>query len=283
MSYRTLIDCDSLARELGNSSWRVFDCRFSLKDTDAGRRAYAESHIPGARYVHLDEDLSGALTPTSGRHPLPSPDAFAARLGRWGVANSTQVVCYDGRSDGPAARMWWMLRWLGHEAVAVLDGGFEAWRAAGLPLSHEVPDFDPVQFVAHVNDGVWVDTPAIEANLASGECAVVDARAHERFRGEREPLDAVAGHIPGAICLPHADNVDTDGFFLSPERLRRRFEDALGPARSAAQVVHSCGSGVSACHNLLAMEIAGLGGSRLYPGSWSAWISDSQRPVATGA
>ncbi|HRD67464.1 MAG TPA: sulfurtransferase [Candidatus Competibacter sp.] len=281
MIHATLIDTATLHAHLDDPGWIVVDCRFSLMDTAAGRRAYAEGHLPGARYAHLDEDLSSPITLASGRHPLPDPARLTQRLGEWGIGNNTQVVAYDDAGGMlAAARLWWLLRWLGHTACAVLDGGIVAWRQAGLPLTAESPAVQPARFEARSNDQLWLTTAQVQA-LTTTEL-LLDARAAARYRGEMEPIDPVAGHIPGAVNLPTENNLTADGRFLPIGELRLRFVDVLG-GRPPTAAVHACGSGVTACHSLLAMEAAGLGGSRLYAGSWSEWIRDPGRPVATGA
>ncbi|MDG4596346.1 MAG: sulfurtransferase [Candidatus Contendobacter sp.] len=280
MNYDTLIDAPTLHTHLNDPQWVIMDCRFSLMDTEAGRRAYRESHLPGARYAHLDEDLSSPITPATGRHPLPDPARLARKLGEWGIGPGTQVVAYDDMGGMlAAARLWWLLRWLGHEAVAVLDGGFPAWQRAGLPLTAALPTVQPTLFHGQPDDRLWLTTAQVLT--LPPENVVLDARAAARFRGEMEPIDPVAGHIPGAVNLPTEGNLTAEVHFLSVAELRARFAAALGE-RPPTTVAHSCGSGVTACHNLLAMETAGLRGSRLYAGSWSEWIRDSARPVATG-
>jgi thiosulfate/3-mercaptopyruvate sulfurtransferase len=267
----------------------VLDCGFDLADTAAGERAYTAGHIPGAQYAHLDRDLSGAKDGRNGRHPLPPRDAFAARAGAWGVAPGVQVVLYDAQGGVYAARGWWLLRWLGHEAAAVLDGGLPAWRAAGGAV---VPGAPPQPARTDGTDAAAPAAPPYPAAQASmptidsdallallGRRRILDARSGERFRGEVEPLDPVAGHIPGATLRCFRDNLGADGRFKPAAMLRAEF-DALGTP--PAEVVHQCGSGVTACHNLLAMTHAGLPGSVLYPGSWSAWCADPARPVARG-
>ena len=284
MDHNTLlIDAETLERHLESPRWVVVDCRFSLAEPDLGRRLYNEGHIPGAVYAHLDEDLSGPLTPENGRHPLPDPNALAVRLGALGVGSESQVVAYDDAGGAFAVRLWWLLRWLGHPAVAVLDGGFPGWTASGRPVTTQLPEVTPQSFTGVPERSAWVDTAALLADV-TGErtMQVVDARAAERYRGEVEPIDPVAGHIPGALNLPFSGNLDASGHFLPAAQLRERFISTLG-ATPPERVVHSCGSGVNACHNQLAMEIAGLAGSRIYAGSWSEWIRDPARPVATGA
>ncbi len=281
MSHTTLIDASTLHAHRNDPNWVVIDCRFSLADPEAGRRAYRDNHLPGARYAHLDEDLSDPVTPTTGRHPLPDPERLAQKLGEWGIDHDTQVVAYDDMGGMlAAARLWWLLRWLGHTACAVLDGGLPTWRRAGLPLTAEMPAARPTAFVPQPDDRLWMSTEQV-LTLSATE-VLLDARAAARYRGEMEPIDPVAGHIPGALNLPTDGNLTPEGHFLPVAALRERFAAALND-RSPATVIHACGSGVTACHNLLAMEAAGLGGSRLYAGSWSEWIRDPQRAVAVGA
>ncbi|MGY2486944.1 sulfurtransferase [Cupriavidus sp. CP313] len=262
----------------------VIDCSFDLADPAAGREAYRTGHLPGAFYLHLDNELSGPRTGGNGRHPLPDADDLAARLHALGVDDDTPVVAYDAQGSMFAARLWWLLRWLGHDAVAVLDGGKDAWVKAGLPLEHDAadePEF-PGKFQRRKSLVPTVDAAALMDNLERASLLVVDARAPDRFRGENETLDPVGGHIPGAVNRFFKDNLGTDGRFKPAETLRAEFGAVLG-ARAPAQTVMQCGSGVTACHNLLALEAAGLGGAALYPGSWSEWCADPARPVATGA
>ena len=264
----TLVDAQTLLARSGDPDLRLFDCRFSLADPGQGRRAYLEGHLPGAFYAHLDEHLSSPIGPRTGRHPLPDPSRLGAWLGRCGLRSDTQAAVYDDVGGAFAARLWWLLRWIGHERVALLDGGLQAWIAGGGELVREEPNEVPGALVPRPDDTRWVATDALIAELAAGRATVVDARAPERFRGEQEPIDPVAGHIPGAINLPLADNLGADGRFLDPAALGARFRQAIGDL-APERIVHSCGSGVNACHNLLAMEVAGLQGSRLYAGSWS--------------
>ncbi len=277
----TLVDTETLARYLNDTRWVVFDCRFTLTDPGAGRRAYAAGHIPGARYAHLEEDLSSPVGPTTGRHPLPDPTTLARKLGVWGVGNTKQVVVYDDSFGAVAARLWWLLRWLGHDAVALLDGGFSKWLREGRPVTAEPPHVTPARFEPRLRDELWVDSQFVARAAMDNAHIVLDARAEERFRGEVEPLDKVAGHIPGAINRPYEDNLDLSGEFLSDEALREDYAELLG-GMPPERVIVMCGSGVTACHNLLAMEHAGLKGARLYAGSWSEWITDPSRPVAKG-
>lgn len=279
--YRTLIDAETLRRHLGEDGWRIFDCRAAASDRERGERVYREAHIPGARHADLDRVLAASPTALSGRHPLPDPDRLAAWLGEEGVDARTQIVAYDDVGGAcAAARLWWLARWLGHQAVAVLDGGLPAWSEAGGRLdAGYAPRPQARHFDIRSPLAKFLDAAAV-LRIVRGESAgvLVDARGAARFRGESEPLDSVAGHIPGALNRPYAENLGPDGRFLSPEKLRQRFGFAAAPAPSA--VVHYCGSGVTAAHNALAMEHVGLAGSRLYVGSWSEWVSDRTRPVA---
>lgn len=284
MTFETLIDCETLATRLADPAWRVFDCRFDLADTQRGERAHAAAHIPGAFYAHIDRDLSGPITPQSGRHPLPDPALLCDWLGRHGVGSDTQVVVYDDSGGTMAVRLWWLLRWLGHTRVAVLDGGWQAWKATAMPVEDTPPRaVTATSFAGHPDWGQVVTTAAIATQVETrGEALLVmDARTRERFRGDAEPIDPVAGHIPNAINLPLVDNLDGNGRFKDPAALHALYAPALA-GRPASDVVAMCGSGVTACLNLLAMEIAGLQGGRLYAGSWSEWIRDPARPVATG-
>lgn len=277
----TLIDTQTLADHLDDPRWVVVDCRFTLTDSGAGRRAYTTGRIPGAHYGHLDEDLSGPVTPATGRHPLPDPGALARRLGAWGVDETKQVVVYDDSFGAMAARLWWLLRWQGQEAVALLDGGYPKWVRERRPVTLQPPRGRTATFRPRVNDRLWVGAAFVEQAATDSAFLVLDARAEERFRGALEPLDKVAGHIPGAVNAPYEDNLDVSGELLPPEELRARYLDLLGGV-VPDQVIHMCGSGVTACHNVLAMEHAGLAGARLYAGSWSEWIRDDRRPVAKG-
>ena len=284
MSLSTLISAQALHALLQSSSPAVVcDCSFDLADTGAGERAHAAAHIPGARYVHLDRDLSGPKTGGNGRHPLPRREDFAGLMARLGASDATQVVCYDNAGGSMAARLWWLLRWAGHEAVAVLDGGLAAWREAGYPLESGQPDAPaPGAFTLRPPRVATTTYEDVRANLdAPTPRLVVDARAPDRFRGQNETLDAVGGHIPGAANRFLRDNLQPDGRFKTAAQLRSEFEAVLG-GRPADRVISQCGSGVTACHNLLAMEVAGLSGAVLYPGSWSEWSSRPGSPIATG-
>jgi len=291
-AYTTLITASELAVLLDSGAEPVvIDTSFDLADTGAGERRFAASHLPGSRYLHLDRDLSGAKTGRNGRHPLPDRAAFARTIGALGISPTTQVVCVDAQGGVYAARLWWMLRWLGHEAVAVLDGGIQAWQRAGGALVADGADAS-----AGGGGGAGADraalpyperpslAPSIDVAGVAGRAprvAVLDARSGERFRGEAEPIDPVAGHIPGALNRFHKQNLADGGGFKPSSVLRDEFT-ALLADRAAAEVIHSCGSGVTACHNLLAMEHAGLAGSLLYPGSWSEWSADPERAIARG-
>ena len=257
----------------------VVDCRFDLADTGAGRKAYLEGHVPGACYAHLDDDLSSPIGPATGRHPLPSTEAFARFLSRIGWTEDRLLVAYDEGSSAYAVRLWWLMRFYGKPA-AVLDGGLAAWKAAGLELQAGEcrPDPSPVPNL-RADESQIVATGDLSARLS--DYTVVDARASERFTGAVEPLDTKAGHIPGALNRPFGSNLELNGRFRDPSELAAEFEDLLDGA-PPGRVVHSCGSGVTACHNLFAMELAGIEGSRIYPGSWSEWIRDPSRPIETG-
>ena len=277
--HTTLVPVATLAAHIDDPHWVVIDCRFNLGDPEAGEAAFKQSHIPGATYAHLDRDLAGPITSATGRHPLPDPDAFAATLGSWGVGEDTQVVAYDADVGMYASRLWWMLRWLDHEAVAVLDGGFAAWTAAGMSTSTMHSKRPPHRFVPHPKRSMWLDTNEVAARAQDSTWRLLDARAPERFRGEVEPIDTVAGHVPGAHNHPFASNI-SEGRLLPAEELRRKFEVSQAGVDDS-RTIAMCGSGVTACHLLLAMEVAGKHGARLYPGSWSEWIRDANRPVAT--
>ena len=277
-SYGTLLDCAILAAHLDDANWIVFDCRHQLADPSAGEAAYAKGRLPGAVFLHLDRDLSSPMNGGNGRHPLPDPRVLAQQLGAAGVSSASQVVVYDDAGGMIAGRLWWLLRWLGHDRVALLDGGINQWLREGRLLTTELPKLVPAVFEMSLRDYV-VSTELIESNLASGDLCVVDARSPDRFRGENETLDPVGGHIPGARNRFFRDNLEADGGFRPAAELRREFLGLLAGVEPG-QVVMQCGSGVSACHNLLAMEIAGLSGARLYAGSWSEWCSNLTRPVA---
>lgn len=276
--FHTLISAAQLAPHVADPGWLVIDCRFELGKPDTGERAYAAGHIPHATYAHLDRDLAAPITAATGRHPLPDPHALAAKLASWGMTSATQVVAYDADNAAYASRMWWLLRWIGHEAVAVLDGGFKAWTAAGLPTTTDVPRRNPGHFVARPNRDMWFDARQVAEHVRSSDWRLLDARAPERFAGTVEPIDPVAGHVPGARNHPFATNLGSDGRFAPTQELRQRFEQSQAGVGDDHTIV-MCGSGVTACNLLLAMEHAGKHGARLYAGSWSEWIRDPSRGV----
>ena len=281
--FTTLIDANTLSQHLSDPQWVILDCRHDLMNPDFGRTAFAEGHIQNAQYANVDTDLSGPKKDADGvfrgRHPLPDRAALLETLRRWGINDDTQVVAYDAHGGMYAARLWWLLRWLGHGAVAVLDGGLAAWSTAGLPLVTAVTErprgnlAEKATLVRKVSVGDLVE------NLDAKRLQVVDARANDRFRGENETIDPVGGHIPGARNRFFKDNLQADGRFKDAATLKQELAPIIGTPASA---VMQCGSGVTACHNLLALEIAGLPGAALYPGSWSEWCADSTRPIATG-
>jgi thiosulfate/3-mercaptopyruvate sulfurtransferase len=283
--YTTLISTADLAVHLADPSLVIVDVRHDLGSPDTwGETEYRREHLPGARFAHLDRDLAAPKTGRNGRHPLPSPEASAAVFSRLGIDAGKQVVAYDQGPGAYAARLWWMLRRLGHDAVAVLDGGIAAWKREGRPLTSEVSAAPPAVFaVRRAAPGVApiVDASAVAANIASPSLLLVDARGRERFRGDVEPIDPVAGHIPGAVNRPFTENLGADGTFKPSHELSGEFA-ALLAGRAPESIVHYCGSGVTACHNLLAMSHAGINGARLYPGSWSEWSADPAHPVARG-
>lgn len=276
-----LVNAEELARHLDDPTWVLFDCRHDLMQPAAGEGLYRASHIPGARFASVDRDLSGPKDGRNGRHPLPSRDAFVAFLAGAGVNADSVIVAYDASNGLYAARLWWMARWVGHAQVVVLDGGLPTWLAAGLPMTTDVPSPRAGTIALGVSLVVEVGTADIEANLATRARLVVDARAPERWRGDVEPLDPVAGHIPGAVNHPMGRSIGLDGRFKDAAVLRDEFERTLA-GRAPTAVVQSCGSGITACHGLLAMELAGLPGGALYGGSWSAWCADPVRPTERG-
>lgn len=282
MTHTTLVSVDTLQQHLGDPAWIVLDVRHDLFKPTAGIEAYRAGQVPGARFAALDDDLSGPKNGRNGRHPLPDREALAERFRAWGIGPASQIVAYDAAGGQFAARLWWLARWLGHRAVALLDGGWPAWVAAGGATETSVPAPARGNFAAGESLAPLLSADDVLANLARGERVIVDARSAERYRGEVEPLDPVAGHIPGALNRPCAQNLGADQRFKSAAQLRAEFAALLGE-RAPASVVHQCGSGVTACHNLLAMELAGLAGSALYAGSWSEWVADPARPVRTGA
>jgi thiosulfate/3-mercaptopyruvate sulfurtransferase len=275
MPLTTLVSTESLQENL--ERWRVFDCRHDLAQPSLGEEQYRQGHIPGALFAHLDRDLSAPRDGRNGRHPLPYPGAFIAWLGQQGLEPHHQIVCYDAGGGAVAARLWWMLRWVGHDAVAVLDGGLRKWLAEGRPATAVVPSVAHTSYPVGLRPETAVGIAFVEQHR--DDVLLLDARAPERFRGEKEPIDRVAGHIPGAKNRYCNENLSAEGTFKPPAQLKKEFEQVLQDT-PASEVVNYCGSGVAACHNLLAMELAGLRGARLYAGSWSDWISDPKRPVA---
>ncbi|MBE0626652.1 MAG: sulfurtransferase [Burkholderiales bacterium] len=280
MAHTTLLSTAELAAHLDDPTWVVFDCRHDLAKPESGALEYAKAHIPGARFMHLDRDLAAAPTGKNGRHALPEPQAFMRKLGAAGVAANSQVVAYDAKIGVYASRLWWMLRWLGHEKVAVLDGGYAKWKSEGRRLTGEVSPPVPTRFEGEAR-AMSVDADDVLRSIGRPGRMLIDARSADRYRGENETLDPVGGRIPGSLNRFYRDNLDASGCFRPAAELHEAFSALLGDTAPDA-VVHSCGSGVSACHNLLAMEIAGLPGSRLYPGSWSEWCSDARRPTEKG-
>ncbi len=281
MPFKTVVSTAQLAQHLQDPDWIIFDCRFTLTNKQAGLQAYQSGHIAGARYAHLDDDLSSPVTANSGRHPLPDVQRFSEKLSRWGVDSSKQVVVYDDSFGAMAVKLWWLLRWLGHDKVALLDGGLPKWLKEKLPMTADLPQITPANFVAQLHHEMQADVVEVDQARQERCRLVIDARPEQRYTGEREPLDRVAGHIPGSVNWPFDENLDFDGTYLPAAELREAYLKLLNGV-SPEQVIHSCGSGVTACHNMLAMEIAGLPCGKLYAGSWSEWIADPSRPLASG-
>lgn len=282
--YKTLISASQLAAHIDDPKWVVVDCRHDLVNLAAGRDGYAIGHLPGAVFADIETVLSGAKRGADGaflgRHPLPEKEALADALRDFGIGDDTQVVAYDAHGGMFAARLWWLLRWLGHEAVAVLDGGMAAWQALGQPLSNQVPAKPLGSLTVRAPFVPTVTVREVMDNLDSGKRIVIDARAADRFRGENETIDPIGGHIPGAKNRFFKDNLQADGRFKEAQQLRGEFGALIDDPE---QAIMQCGSGVTACHNLLALEVAGMPGASLYPGSWSEWVGDPARPVAKGA
>ena len=276
--YTTLISTQKLADHLQDPAWAIIDCRFSLDDPGRGRRDYESAHIAGATYAHLDQDLSGSIIPgKTGRHPLPDVAKMADRLGHWGIGPGVQVVAYDDAGGAIAARLWWLLIWLGHDAVAVLNGGWPQWMRDSRETGSGIESRPSQVFIPQERADMWVQE--VESIRQDPDGRLIDSRTLDRYHGQNETIDPVAGHIPGAVCLPYPGNLDDNGLFLSKDQLRTRFQMILDATPPEAAVFY-CGSGVTSAHNLLAMAHAGLGFGRLYVGSWSEWIADPQRPVA---
>jgi len=282
MDYKTIIAAELLAEHLQDDNLVIIDCRFTLGDDLRGTSDYQQAHIPGAVYAHLDNDLCGSIIPgKTGRHPLPDVDLLVDRFSRWGISSEVQVVAYDdwpGNGIPVAARLWWSLRWLGHEKAAVLDGGWDGWTQAGYPISRGTEEQSRAVFVPLRKPDLFAGSTLVDSMRQDPVSRVVDSRSSDRYRGENETIDTVAGHIPGAISLPYQDNFDAGGLFHPASKLRKKFRDILGDT-PASDVAFYCGSGVTAAVNVLAMAHAGLGDARLYVGSWSEWITDTRRPV----
>jgi thiosulfate/3-mercaptopyruvate sulfurtransferase len=281
--YTTLISAAELACQMNTLTTVVLDCRHDLMDAHAGQYAYDQSHLPAAQFANMDQKLSGEKRTVegefNGRHPLPEMNEFIQTLRAWGINSDTQVVAYDAHGGMYAARLWWMLRWVGHHAVAVLDGGFQAWNTLALPVTDQLAKVDPGDIVIRKSLVAQVGVDEVRANLTSGLRIVVDARSPDRYRGENETIDPVGGHIPGAKNRFFKDNLQLDGSFKPSQQLQLEWRKIVA---DASQAIMQCGSGVTACHNLLALEIAGLHGAALYPGSWSEWCTDPARPIARG-
>lgn len=284
MNYTTLVSAQTLEQNLDNPDWVIFDCRCSLTDHEAGERAYQDGHIPNALFCNLESDLSSPVTDLSGRHPLPDFEELIQKLGDWGVDQNSQIVVYDDAGGAFAVRMWWQLQTFGHQNIALLDGGITHWTKENKSLSQEIPALQAKPFNPNSDQSRWLNSDQILQNLQDKTYTLIDARTPERYRGEAEPIDKVAGRIPDSVNRPLQLNLDENGLFLSKDVLKDQLEELFkkNGIESPDKVVHFCGSGVTACHNLLAMEIAGFKGSKLYPGSWSEWISDSHRPIAVG-
>jgi thiosulfate/3-mercaptopyruvate sulfurtransferase len=283
MDYTTLVSAETLKAHLGDPRWVILDVRHDLFDLQAGMRAYRDGHVPGAQFASIDDDLSGTKTGRNGRHPMPTREALVERFRTWGIGNGSQIVAYDAQGGQFAARVWWLARWLGYRCVAVLDGGWPAWIAAGGTSETTVVTPAPGNFSTAESVVNVVAAAAVLAALGHRDrLLLLDARMPERYRGEQEPIDPVAGHIPGALNRPWQHNLTADQRFKSPAQLKSEYAAMLGE-QTLRTVTHQCGSGVTACHNVLAMEIAGLPGSALYAGSWSEWIADPTRPIRTGA
>src|SRR5882757_4823248 len=281
MQFDTLIDADTLRTNLTNPDWRVIDCRHDLLHPQSGQDAYARGHLAGAVFAHLERDLSGRTTGRNGRHPLPDPDHLVACFRGWGIDPHTQLIAYDAQGGPLAARLWWLARWLGHDRVALLDGGWQAALEAGLTIDSDAPAPRPGRFERTTAVSQAVDVNAVQVARTDPHWLIVDARAPDRYAGQNETIDPVGGHIPGAVNRFWQANLGPDGSFKSPEQLRHEFA-ALLAGRDASQLISQCGSGVTACHNLVAMQRAGLAGGKLYPGSWSEWIAQPTRPIAIG-
>ena len=278
MEYNTIISAQELKAIIDQDNVRVFDCRFSLKDPQGGLKSYQSGHLPRAQFADMDTQLSSAMTETSGRHPLPDANVFLAQLKAWGINNDTQVIAYDDISGAFAARLWWMMRWLGHNKVAVLNGGMQQWTQQGFALSQDEVEFAPGKFTGAANMDWLIDIDTVQAELAANKITLIDARAADRFTGKDKNIDPVPGHIPGADNLPFGGNLTKDGLFETAETINQRFANIIQD-QPLTNVVNMCGSGVTACHNLLAQAVAGMPPTKIFIGSWSQWIKDSSRAV----
>ena len=281
MEYNTIISAEELNSIINDDNVRVFDCRFSLKDPQGGLNNYLAGHLPSAQFADMDTQLSSAMTPTSGRHPLPDAEVFIQQLQAWGVNNETQVIAYDDISGAFAARLWWMMRWVGHNKVAVLNGGMQKWSDQGYSLTQDGVQFPAGNFSGQANMDWLVDIDTVRAKLDSNEITLIDARAADRFTGKDQKTDPVPGHVPGAINLPFGGNLTKDGMMQSPEVIKERFANVI-QNQPLENVTNMCGSGVTACHNMLAQAVAGMPPTKVFIGSWSQWIKDPSRPVETG-
>jgi thiosulfate/3-mercaptopyruvate sulfurtransferase len=281
MKHTTLVSIDTLAANYTNPNWVIVDCHYLLNDPDAGRRAYQRGHIPGAIYAHLDEDLTGPIIPgKTSRHPLPDIETFTNTLSSWGISKDTQVIAYDNRGGGIAVRLWWMLKWLGHDAAAVLDGSLTHWKKVGFPVTDEITTAKPKTFKPKPHPEMIATLNEIETIRQHPNKLLVDSRAQERYRGETEPLDPVAGHIPGAVNRYYMDNLDEEGKMKTVSELKEIFSALIGETQPG-NVIFYCGSGVTSAHNILAMAHAGLGMAKIYPGSWSEWVIDPDHIIET--
>lgn len=281
MRYTTLVSTEQLAQHSDDQNWIIFDCRFTLTNREAGLVSYRHGHIPGAQYVHLSDDMSSPVTQHSGRNPLPDVKIFSEKLSNWGVDSTKQVVVYDDSFGSMAVKMWWLLRWLGHANVALLDGGLPKWIKEKRAITAATPKLAPAKFLAQQHQEMQASVAEVEQARLERCRLIIDARTEQRFSGEREPLDKVAGHIPGSINWVFEENLDFDGTYLPADELRAAYLKLLNGVKPE-QVIHACGSGITACHNMLAMEIAGLPSGKLFAGSWSEWITNPARPIATG-
>jgi thiosulfate/3-mercaptopyruvate sulfurtransferase len=279
MSYKTIISAKDLIKNLNNENFIIFDCRCDISDSSYGIDAYNEGHIENSIFVDIDHDLAREKTADSGRHPLPDPELFSEKLSQWGMTNNKQAVIYDDAGGAFAGRMWWILKWLGHSDVAVLDGALGAWMSAGGKLTSKATIFERTVFEPNLNDSMHVSIKDVEDAQYKMNKLIIDARSKERYLGIKDPVDPIAGHIPGAISHPLGKNLDKNGHFKSPEELRHNFIKLIGDTASS-DIISMCGSGITACHNILALEISGIKNVSLFVGSWSEWITDKSRPIA---